>query len=166
MKRCELCNQPFPVKVEVNGKVRNLQRRRYCLACSPFLEHNTRQLEVSEEMRQARAAEVRRRKYRKHQRKTRRQRKRWLVDFFGGSCQICGYCKDCPAAYDFHHRDPALKEFEIGSQGLLRRWDEVLAEVKKCVLLCCRCHVELHSGLHNDWDISDRTGSSAGRAQP
>jgi hypothetical protein len=31
MKTCELCSQLFPAKIRVDGKVRNLQRRRYCI---------------------------------------------------------------------------------------------------------------------------------------
>jgi hypothetical protein len=181
MKRCELCSQPFPTKIKVDGRVPNLQNRHYCLSCSPYGAHNTRRLTLTAEERQSRAAEARRRKYRKYQRKTRRQRKRLLVELLGGCCQICGYNRDCPAAYGFHHRDPAAKAFDIGRYGMLRRWDELLAEVEKCVLLCCRCHAEVHDGLHRElerqWgegtpprleerikDIKDRTGSSDGRA--
>jgi len=150
MRRCELCAELVPCKVRIDGKVRNLQNRRYCLTCSPFGTHNTRRLTVTEAMRQERAAEVRRLKYRKYQRKTRRQRKRMLLTLFGGGCRICGYNRDCPGAYDFHHCDPALKSFELGSKGLLRKWEELLAEVKKCVLLCRRCHAEVRDGLHRE----------------
>jgi hypothetical protein len=66
----------------------------------------------------------------------------------GGRCQICGYNQDCPAAFDFHHRDPEEKLFSIGAAGLLGRWEDLLRELAKCVLLCCRCHAEVHSGLH------------------
>ena len=40
MGRCELCSQPFPNKLKVDGRLRNLQNRRYCLICSPFGAHN------------------------------------------------------------------------------------------------------------------------------
>lgn len=155
MKRCELCSQPFPGKIKVDGKVRSLQNRRYCLTCSPFLAHNTRALIVTEETRLRRAAEVRRMKYRKYQRKNRRQRKRLLVELLGGCCRICGYREDCPAAYSFHHRDPASKAFDFSHHGgLLRPWNELVAEVQKCVLLCCRCHAEVHAGMHRERQAS------------
>ena len=152
MHCCELCSRPFPTKVVVGGKLRNLQNRRYCLTCSPYGAHNTRPLAepLTEATRQRRAAEVRRAKFRKYQRKFRRHRKRLLIEMCDGCCQICGYNRDCPAAYHFHHRDPALKAFELGTRGLLRRWDELIAEVRKCVLLCCRCHAEVHAGLHQE----------------
>jgi hypothetical protein len=154
MRCCQLCSRPFPKKVVVDGKLRNLQNRRYCLVCSPFLAHNTRRLNESltDDIRQRRAAEARQKKYRKYQRKARRERKRKLVQLLGGSCRICGYCKDSPRSYSFHHRDPATKAFSISERGLLRRWEELLAEVRKCVLLCSRCHDEVHDGLHPDKD--------------
>src|SRR5579884_4504234 len=113
MKRCELCSQPFPTKVMVDGKLRNLQNRRYCLSCSPYRAHNTGRLTepLTPETRQNRTAESRRRKFRKYQRKTRRERKRLLVKLLGGCCQICGYNRDCLSAYAFHHCDPASKAF-------------------------------------------------------
>lgn len=63
----------------------------------------------------------------------------------GGKCQNCGgvfphFC------YDFHHVDPAKKE--IGMTDLQdKRWERVLAEVKKCRLLCANCHrIAHHAG--------------------
>jgi hypothetical protein len=155
MRYCKLCSGPLPLKITVDGKVHNLQNRHYCLTCSPFGLHNTRRLmeQRTEEERERRRKESDRAKFRKYQRKTRHQRKRLLIRFLGGYCQICGYNRDCPAAYDFHHRDPDTKKFDIGSRGLLRRLDELIAEAKKCVLLCCRCHREVHAGLHNDWEL-------------
>ncbi len=161
MRHCELCAQPFPNKITVDGVDRNLQNRRYCLACSPFQAHNTRRLTVTQESRETREAEVRRKKYRKYQRKTRRARKNLLVEMLGGCCQICGYNRDCPGVYSFHHRDPATKKFDVGRQGMFRRWKELLVEVKKCVLLCCRCHAEVHESLEKDrsarWEESDES---------
>jgi hypothetical protein len=168
MGLCALCSRPFPAKLMVDGRWRNLQNRRYCLVCSPYHAHNTRPLTepLTDESRQKRTAEVCRAKFRKYQRTKRRQRKQTLVRLLGGCCQICRYDRDCPAAYDFHHRDPASKSFEVSSRGLLRRWDELLAEVAKCVLLCCRCHTEVHAGLHPEQVALSNNGQVAqiGRA--
>ena len=38
---CAKCNKEFPNYMFVNGKVRNLHRRKFCLECSPFGAHNT-----------------------------------------------------------------------------------------------------------------------------
>lgn len=70
-----------------------------------------------------------------------------IIKIFGGRCKKCGYDNmKCVAAFDFHHRDPKHKNFNIQAavnQG--RSWDEIIKEAKKCDLLCCRCHRELES---------------------
>lgn len=155
MRCCELCSRPVPWKIKVDGEFRSLQHRCYCLRCSPYKAHNTRKLTeaLTEESRRKRRIEVCRAKFRKYQLKKRRYRKRLLVELLGGCCQICGYSRDCPSAFHFHHRDPASKKFDVGSRGLLRRWEELIAEVKKCVLLCSRCHAEIHEGLHKEVEL-------------
>jgi hypothetical protein len=56
---------------------------------------------------------------------------------------ICGYDKDCPPVYEFHHRDPKEKEFSIGDYSVLNK-KKLFQEADKCDLLCCRCHLEIH----------------------
>lgn len=154
LRYCKLCSGPLPLKINIDGKMHSLQNRLYCLTCSPFGAHNTRQLteHLTKGTRRKRNAESERTKFRKYQRKTRHQRKRLLIELLGGCCLICSYNQDCPSAYDFHHRNPAEKRFDLGSYGLLRRWEEVITEARKCVLLCCRCHREVHAGLHKEWE--------------
>jgi len=73
-----------------------------------------------------------------------RQRvKEKLIRYKGGKCEVCGYDKDCPNAYAFHHRDPSLKEIKIGGSTL--SFERQKAEVEKCDLLCVRCHAEIHN---------------------
>lgn len=159
MRFCKLCFGPLPVKITIDGKVHNLQNRHYCLTCSPFGAHNTRRLteQLTEQERQQRTIELRRakgrRRYRKYQKQARRDRKLLLMKMLGGCCQICGYNRDCPAAYDFHHRDPTTKVFSVSCHGIMRRWEKVIAEARKCVLLCKRCHAEVHAGLHKGWFV-------------
>jgi hypothetical protein len=69
--------------------------------------------------------------------------KRELIAYKGGKCIVCGYDKDFPSAYDFHHRDPKEKEFSISQYSVLNK-RKLFLEVDKCDLLCCRCHAELH----------------------
>lgn len=57
-------------------------------------------------------------------------------------CQKCG--EQRLYLIQFHHIDPATKEFGI-SDGLLKRNIEICEEeVKKCVCLCSNCHDEFH----------------------
>jgi hypothetical protein len=70
--------------------------------------------------------------------------KKKLVDFFGGGCTVCGYNK-CIGALEFHHKDPSEKEFNI-SNNIINgvSWDECIIEASKCLLVCNRCHREIH----------------------
>ena len=44
MKVCEKCNNTFPSITKIDGRYRVLSSRKYCLECSPFLQHNTQNL--------------------------------------------------------------------------------------------------------------------------
>lgn len=75
----------------------------------------------------------------------RRELRRRAVAYKGGKCSICPYAGS-PNAFDFHHPDPREKDFNISDRTA---WTPALvAELDKCVLLCCRCHREVHDGLH------------------
>lgn len=67
------------------------------------------------------------------------------VRYKGGFCEGCGYSR-CLAAMEFHHRDPASKDFTI-SERRKASLDELKPELDKCALLCCRCHREVESGV-------------------
>jgi transposase-like protein len=75
-----------------------------------------------------------------------RQRlKRTLIAEAGGACAICGYSRH-PSALQFHHVDPATKEFALSHEGVTRSLERARAEAKKCVLLCANCHAEVEAG--------------------
>lgn len=73
----------------------------------------------------------------------RRNLKRKLVEYKGGKCEICGYDR-CIDAFDFHHLNPDEKDFGISEYDVLS-FDKLKKEVDKCMLVCCRCHREIHS---------------------
>lgn len=64
----------------------------------------------------------------------------------GNKCILCGYSK-CKRALGFHHIDPSKKEFDLSSKGLTRSWKRIEKEIKKCVLVCANCHMEIHEGI-------------------
>jgi hypothetical protein len=78
----------------------------------------------------------------------RRRVKLALIEYKGGKCEICGYNKNCPNCYDFHHKNPEEKEFSIS--GKTWSYDRLKAEVDKCVLLCKNCHAEIHDKLFKE----------------
>ncbi|HEY1457597.1 MAG TPA: hypothetical protein VGF15_03665 [Solirubrobacteraceae bacterium] len=76
----------------------------------------------------------------------RRKVKRILVAEMGGCCKLCGY-SSCPAALEFHHLDPDVKQFGIAQKGMARSIERLRTEVLKCVLLCANCHAEVEAGF-------------------
>ncbi len=78
----------------------------------------------------------------------RRRTKLRLIEYKDGVCQQCGYCKNVPGAYDFHHRDPKEKSFRIG--GATLKWETLKKEVDKCDLLCKNCHAEVHDEKYTE----------------
>lgn len=72
-----------------------------------------------------------------------RRKKMTAVSHFGGKCQECGYSK-CLNAMEFHHVEKDEKE-ESPSYIIMRwSWKRIIKELEKCILLCCRCHREVH----------------------
>lgn len=73
--------------------------------------------------------------------------KQKAVDYKGGKCIFCGYDK-CLAAMDFHHKNPLEKD-GYGTGALKSHWtfEKNKTEIDKCVLVCVRCHREIHAGI-------------------
>jgi hypothetical protein len=79
------------------------------------------------------------------QKRVSKERKLALIEMMGGGCSICGYNKNL-AALSFHHRSPENKTFNLDSRKLSNtRMESILEEVKKCDLVCCNCHAEIHN---------------------
>jgi len=65
-------------------------------------------------------------------------------------CKKCGYSREThesfvPQALEFHHPQ-GNKDFAIGeaaSRGMGKQ--RILNEISKCVILCSRCHTEIHN---------------------
>ncbi len=78
----------------------------------------------------------------------RRRTKKTLIEYKGGRCERCGYNKDYPSVYEFHHRNPDEKEFSISRRGS-NSIEKLKKEVDKCDLVCSNCHAEIHEDLRN-----------------
>jgi len=76
----------------------------------------------------------------------RKERKLKFIDYKGGKCESCGYCKSL-SALEFHHIYPDKKEFTISAKRSLN--EETKKELDKCKLLCSNCHREAHDELVN-----------------
>lgn len=65
----------------------------------------------------------------------------------GGGCKICGYNR-CLQALDFHHLDGKNKDSSVSKLAISGgSYLKAKKEAEKCVLLCCRCHREVHYGV-------------------
>ena len=80
-----------------------------------------------------------------HVKKFRRNKKERIVKMFGGKCCVCGYSR-CMRNLGFHHLDSTKKEFGLSTRGLGKNLVDVVAEAKKCLLVCANCHGEIHDG--------------------
>jgi 5-methylcytosine-specific restriction endonuclease McrA len=80
--------------------------------------------------------------------------KRWrantknkMVKAMGNKCQGCGYSL-CNDALAFHHINPLEKETGFGDlRADPKKWDNIVSELKKCILVCHNCHSEIHAGI-------------------
>lgn len=167
MRSCAKCGGELPNRVIIDGKAHVMSNRKFCLSCSPFKQHNTRDLTQPqkqtsgtkfcpkcETMKPLSDFHTRKRRggteghsYCKdclyeYQHRRWVERKREVINLLGGKCQICDYDR-CLSGFDLHHRDASEKE---AGWGIIQKWSwpRLLKEVEKCDLLCCRCHRELH----------------------
>jgi len=148
MPVCEKCNSEFSNWVNVDSKTRNLQRRKYCLECSPFGVHNTRKLK---EKKTPNICKCGKEVWGKNKcsgcKRTagRLKIKVKAVEQKGGKCSRCGYSTST-RALQFHHIDPSKKEFNI-TDNTPKTWEQIEVELEKTILLCSNCHAEKHEGL-------------------
>ena len=171
MKICEKCGFSFPFNVFIDGKRKNLGSRKYCLNCSPWGSHNTRNLTISshdQEVVCKDCGEKDKHKFHlrsdrdkpypyckkchhKRSKKSKRNNKIDYINYKGGSCEMCGYDK-CPGAMDFHHLNPDEKDFDIGCTKNPKLNDKIKNELDKCILVCSNCHREIHYKLSCEED--------------
>ncbi len=165
---CAKCGAQISAATVIDGKRHSLAARKYCLGCSPFNAHNTRQLEKIEPARAfgkktcsvcrivQPVAEFYRRSYGPSpycKKCTNLKTKQRMVattakgvTYKGGKCQKCGYAAAIEVL-EFHHRDTKAKNFTIAANRT-RSWGQVKGELDKCDLLCANCHREEHERLH------------------
>ena len=157
MPICKKCNNHFPFRIKIDGKIRNLNNRKYCLTCSPFGQHNTKPLHLRDITKKdgkyicVRCNKKYIHKLHKNTKRlcnscmvtrTRINKKRKCVDYKGGKCEKCGYNK-CLSSLHFHHIDESNKSFSISS-NYCRSWKTIKAELDKTILVCANCHGEIH----------------------
>lgn len=158
MPICLNCNDKFPNRIRIDGKTRIINKRKYCLDCSPFGQKNNQQIHLSPKGDHCTCKicdepfEYRRGKVGGHKicsrcfrRGKRRELKTKMVAIKGGCCLLCGYNKYL-GSLTFHHLDPNQKSFDIAGNHCLG-WARIEKELEKCILVCRNCHGEIEAGL-------------------
>lgn len=163
--RCKKCGENFSNRLIVDGKVKRLHNRKFCLLCSPFGSHNTKDLVEHDKTIVSRPCKicgkeiVRNEKLRSvcwtcSNRLSVDSKIKKIQQLVGCNCWICDY-GDCWQAMDFHHVFPDTKLFPLTKRELQFGWEKIELELRKCALLCCRCHRELHAGKINEQTLID-----------
>jgi hypothetical protein len=167
---CKNCGEYIPTWTKIDGERKNLSNRRYCLTCSPYGEHNTKQIHklgegrsenvvknckiCDREFSNSRNSLCATCNYRSHL----ARRKVKFYDLVGTKCWKCGYDKgiDGVSILDCHHIDPSKKTMNLGNREIaMYAWSKILDELDNCVLLCCRCHREVHCGFISEEEVLD-----------
>jgi hypothetical protein len=97
----------------------------------------------------------RNRKQYRYTKRLRIAKKEFVIDYLGGKCILCGYSK-CQRALHCHHVDETTKDMDRHSLTTLA-YSKLEEELKKCVLLCSNCHMEVHDDITSlpDWAMDD-----------
>lgn len=165
MPVCKLCNNSFPNRIKIDGVVKSLSSRKFCLSCSPFGERNTRNLLKSNDKfkvcpkcnEEKNISDFSLRNKNRDKPSSycklcisnsynyrRKDLKIMAVKYKGGKCIYCSYDK-CLSSLHFHHLNPKTKSFSISSACY--SINKIKEELDKCILVCSNCHGEIHEGL-------------------
>jgi len=77
--------------------------------------------------------------------------KRRMIDYLGGACRCCDLTPERAghvAVFEFHHRDPGTKTFNL-SGNYTRSWRILQRELDKCDLVCANCHRTIEATLED-----------------
>jgi hypothetical protein len=159
MPVCKKCSDKFSCKVKIDGKIRNLCSRHYCLVCSPFKSDTGYELRwgkkprAEKEIKQCPCCGKEQTRYRKNivcptcrTVAARIKRRDKFKKLLGGKCDRC--CVNDLDILHFHHLDKSKKQFNVSGQLARRTEKEILEECEKCILLCPNCHAKEHVGSH------------------
>jgi hypothetical protein len=173
---CKNCDSPIPYSQEIDGVIRVLNCRRYCLRCSPFLGHqkggkkkrfskyktvdgieykwcnacksflSLDSFSTRSDRPKGRAGYCRQCSA-DAQQEIRQRYKQEAILYKGNQCVDC-HLSFAPYIYDFHHLDPAQKDLSWTNMSR-RSLDRNKTELDKCVLLCANCHRDRHHNSDN-----------------
>ncbi len=71
-----------------------------------------------------------------------------IVKLMGSKCVGCNlkYNGKNGCVFQVHHRNPKQKKIAVNTRTLINyKWETILKEIKKCLLLCANCHFVKHN---------------------
>jgi hypothetical protein len=154
MPICRMCNTKFPNRVKYKGEWKNLGGRKFCLSCSPYGSHNTSAWIGGRQHLCGKCGESNPKKFYSHRKSLcvrcdnirsmdkQKETKRKIVEYLGGSCSVCGYNR-CLRSLCLHH--PGSDKDINFSHIKNWKWERVVSEIEKCILICANCHGEAHA---------------------
>lgn len=161
MKECKQCHQKYIPNGQNNKycspkcgrQYRYTPKIKYCIDCTIQINRGLRCINCNQ-IKETNRAKIRI----KHKMNKARQLKYDIIHKLGG-CKICGY-KKCLRALSFHHVNPSTKKFTLDTSNLMKKkYDDIMLELQKCILLCQNCHAQLHQSHRMSKVLSKRTKS-------
>lgn len=127
LRRCGRCGDRLPLAEFAWRRREKGQRDNYCRTCRSDYKQEHYQANKERYVRNAAA----------RRKRILDERVAWLIEYFRDNpCADCG--EDAPVVLDFDHVGD--KNFDI-SRGIRdRNWEDVLAEIGKCEVVCANCH--------------------------
>jgi len=180
MRTCAKCGNHFPIRAKIDGKVRNLQSRKYCLVCSPFGQHNTSKLNKKNNFISLKELPTEKICSKCEQKLSIvdfgvHKRKRDQKYFIFSYCKKCdsgrliakkrqikqkavkykgGRCEICGyrrSLRSLHFHHKDPQKKEFAISRMTKISESKLkAELDKCVLLCGNCHGEVHEEIDGE----------------
>ena len=117
-KRCPICDEIKPINEFYINKNRK-NRNSYCKKCSN--EYHTKRMKSI---------------------------KLKMIQHKGSECLDCGLHLNNThySVFDFHHLNPNEKDINF-KRIKFQKWNKIIEELDKCVLLCSNCHRIRHANI-------------------
>jgi len=151
MNICRKCGSEFKNRVKIKGSIKVLNRRKYCLDCSPFGKRNTKRLHLPQRNKNSKKQCTQCGKEFKWNKNNvcwtcrsynrRKQNRNKAITHLGAKCGDCGL--EDKDVLTFHHISQDSKYDNLSSLWH-RKWSVIEKEINKCKILCANCHMKLH----------------------
>lgn len=135
MKKCKCSKILLPDECFNKNKSKSDGLNTICKVCS-----RKRSKEYYENNREEHKASTRERK-----RNIKIDNRKKMIEYkLQNPCIHCGEKE--PICLDFHHIHG--KDFNISERvANSYKWEDIIKEIKRCVILCANCHRKVHSGI-------------------